>query len=326
MAETSRRGWPRVLPNPQPVNIAKPDLRPWLQGNCGIRGVWSFASPVPGPHVAIAAIMHGNEIAGAIVLDRWLRAGLRPARGRLSLVFGNLDAFAHFDPADPTLTRFLEEDLNRVWDLGVLEGPRRSLELRRARELRPLIDTVDILVDMHSMSWPSDPLTVTGAPEKAALHALRLGAPALVVADEGHPDGRRLADYARFADPSTAPVAALVEAGGHWEPETVEMIEQVGARALRLAGLAGPEAPLVPARLAPAPRFARVTRTVVARTQRFTFLRDFRGGEVVPARNTLIALDGEEEVRTPHDDCLLVMPTPLAPRGYTAVRLARYED
>ncbi|WP_137124782.1 succinylglutamate desuccinylase/aspartoacylase family protein [Roseomonas sp. HF4] len=326
MADAPLRGWPRVLPNPRPVNISKPDLRPWLRGNCGIRGVWSFAASLPGPHVAVTAILHGNEIAGAIVLDRWLRAGLRPARGRLSLVFGNLDAFAHFDPADPTLTRFLEEDLNRVWGLDMLEGPRRSLELRRARELRPLIDTVDILVDMHSMSWPSDPLTVTGAPEKAARCAMQLGAPSLVVADEGHPDGRRLTDYARFADPATEPQAVLVEAGGHWEPETVAMVEQVGARALRLAGLAGPEAPLAPIRPAPAPRFARVTRTVVARTQRFGFVRDFRGGEVIPEGGTLIAMDGEEEIRTPHDDCLLVMPTPLAPRGYTAVRLARHED
>jgi len=326
MPDRTVRAWPQVLPVALPVNIAKPDLRPWLQGNCGIRGAWSFQAPLPGPHLAVTAIMHGNEIAGAIVLDRWLRAGLRPARGRLSLVFCNLDAFAHFDPTDPTLTRYLEEDLNRIWDLELLEGPRRSAELRRARELRPLIDAVDILVDLHSMSWPSDPLTVTGRPEKAARYALGLGAPPLVVADEGHADGLRLADYARFADPATDPLAVLVEAGEHWEPETVEMCEQVAARALALAGMAGPDAPLAPIRPAPKPRFARVTRTVVARTQRFAFLREFRGGEVIRERNTLIAMDGEEEIRTPHDDCVLVMPTPLAPRGYTAVRLARFAD
>ena len=46
---------------------------------------------------------------------------------------------------------------------------------------------------------------------------------------------------------------------------------------------------------------------------------------MIPARNTLIAMDGEEEIRTPHDDCLLVMPTPHPPAGHTAVRLARYD-
>jgi hypothetical protein len=69
-----------------------------------------------------------------------------------------------------------------------------------------------------------------------------------------------------------------------------------------------------------------VTRTVTARSAGFTFLRPFRGGHVVPARNTLIALDGEEEVRTPHDDCLLVMPSLRTMPGQTAVRLARFVD
>jgi hypothetical protein len=69
-----------------------------------------------------------------------------------------------------------------------------------------------------------------------------------------------------------------------------------------------------------------VTRTVTAQSAEFVFLRDFRGGEVIPRRNTLIALDGEAELRTPHDDCLLVMPSPRAMRGHTAVRLARFEE
>jgi hypothetical protein len=81
-----------------------------------------------------------------------------------------------------------------------------------------------------------------------------------------------------------------------------------------------PEAPLPPGRV------ARVTRTVTAQTADFAFLRGFRGGEVIARRNTLIALDGEQELRTPHDDCLLVMPSPWAMRGHTAVRLAKFEE
>lgn len=308
-----------------PVNIPVPDIRRWVAGNCGIPGAWSFAAQLPGPHVAITALIHGNEIAGALVLDRLLRAGLRPSRGRLSLVFGNLDAFARFDRGDPTATRFLDEDLNRVWGRDLLDGPRRSLELRRARELRPLIDTVDMLVDLHSMLWASDPLILAGEMEKAARLALSIGLPATVVADVGHVGGRRLIDYARFTAPDTPHAAVLIEAGDHWEPPTIARMEQVCARALRHAGIVGPDAPLPPIEPAPAPRLARVTRTVTAATRDFTFLRDFRGGEVIPRRNTLIAMDGEDEIRTPHDDCLLVMPTPLAPRGHTAVRLARFE-
>lgn len=308
------------------VNIPVPDLRRWLPGNTGIAGVWSFAAEQPGPHVALTAIVHGNEIAGAAVLDRWLHDGIRPARGRLSLVFCNIDAFARFDVDDPTASRFVDEDMNRVWDLDTLGSGRRSLELRRARELRPLIDTVDVLADLHSMMWKSDPLILTGETEKAARLGIAVGVPETVVSDHGHAGGRRMIDYARFADPDTAPAAVLIEAGQHWEPTTVARMEIACARLLRHAGQALPGQPLAIEASPPAPRRARVTRTVTVRSRSFTFLREFRGGEVIPARNTLIALDGEEEIRTPHDDCLLVMPTPIVHRGHTAVRLATFLD
>ena len=118
-----------------PVRLPVPDLAPFLAGNL-LPGAWSFGAARPGPHVVVTALVHGNEIAGAIVLAEWLRQGLRPRIGRLSLVFANLDAFARFDPEDPTMSRFVEEDLNRVWAPHVLDGPRTSLELARARELR----------------------------------------------------------------------------------------------------------------------------------------------------------------------------------------------
>ena len=144
------------------VGVSVPDLAPWRAGNTGVTGFTSFAAAVPGPHVALLALTHGNEIAGAIVLDRLLRAELRPARGRLTFGFVNLAAFDQFDPRQPTLSRFVDEDLNRVWDEAVLDGGRRSLELDRAREIRPLIDTVDIALDLHSMLWDSDPLILCG--------------------------------------------------------------------------------------------------------------------------------------------------------------------
>ena len=319
------QSWAAAMPV-VPVNIPVPDLRRWLPGNAGIPGVWSFAAERPGPHVAITAIVHGNEIAGAVVLDRWLREGIRPARGRLSLAFCNLDAFAQFDCDDPTASRYLDEDMNRVWDRATLDSPRRSSELRRARELRQLIDTVDVLVDLHSMLWDSDPLILTGETDKAARLGMAIGVPPTVVADQGHAGGRRMIDYARFADPDTTPAAVLIEAGQHWEPETVARIELGCARLLRHAEMALPGQPLAIDDMQPTPRRAEVTHTVTVRSRSFAFLREFRGGEVIPARNTLIAMDGETEIRTPHDDCLLVMPTPIVHRGHTAVRLARFID
>ena len=178
-----------------PVHLTAPDITRFLAGNTGTPGVWRFAAAAPGPNVAITALIHGNEIAGALALTELLNTRPAPRRGSLTLIFANLDAYARFDPENPTASRYAEEDMNRVWETAVLDGPRQSLELIRARALRPFIDEADILLDLHSMLWPSDPLILCGPTEKGRSLALSLAAPALVVADHGHASGRRLIDY-----------------------------------------------------------------------------------------------------------------------------------
>lgn len=306
------------------VRLAAPDLRPWREGNTGIQGFTTRAGEAPGLHVAILAVSHGNEIAGAIVLDRLLRAGLHPTRGRLTLGFVNLAAFQRFDPRQPTLSRFIDEDINRVWDTAVLDGPGRSCELARAREIRPLIDTVDVLLDLHSMLWASVPLMLSGATAKGRRLARGIGVPGLVVSDRGHAGGPRLIDYTRFSDPGTPFAANLVEAGQHWEPGTVDIMLAAVAGLLRHLGMC----PACSALPASAPRvsqrIAEVTQAVTAASNGFAFVQPWRGGDIIADRNTLIALDGETEIRTPYDECLLVMPSLRPSRGHTAVRLARF--
>ena len=308
------------------VQLDAPDLDPWRAGNTGVPGFTSFTSRNPGPHVAILALSHGNEIAGAIALERMLRDGLSPARGRLTFGFVNLAAFDRFDPRQPTLSRFVEEDINRAWDESLLNGPRRTVELDRAREIRPLIDTVDVLLDLHSMLWPSDPLILCGRTKSGRNLASAIGTPDLVVADDGHAGGRRLIDYSRFSEPGTPFAANLVEAGQHWRRSTVDaMLATVSALLLHLDMVSVQQCHLrPPPTQAHGIRMAEVTMTITATTNSFAFVQPWRGGEVVRRRNTLLALDGSAEIRTPHDDCLLVMPSLRPSRGHTAVRLARF--
>ena len=278
----------------------------------------------PGPHVVLLALAHGNEIAGAVALDRLLAADLAPTRGKLTFGFVNLAAFERFDPRHPTLSRFIDEDINRVWDAATLDGPRSSVELERARAIRPMIDSADVVLDLHSMLWPSDPLMLCGTADKGRALAAGIGVPELVVADHGHAAGRRLLDYARFAAPDTPFVANLVEAGQHWQPATVDTMLATIAGLLRHFGMAPAAHPALPPAQPTRQRFAEVTEAVAAATSNFAFVQTWRGGEVVPRRNTLIALDGQTEIRTPYDDCLLVMPSLRPSRGHTAVRLARF--
>ncbi len=312
-------------PLPQfPVWLDPPDLGAWAAGNTGVPGFTTRDSGRPGPHVGLIALTHGNEIAGAIVLERLLREDLVPLRGRLTMGFANLAAFARFDARAPTASRFVEEDLNRVWSAELLDGPRHSAELDRARAMRPLIDSLDILLDLHSMLWPSDPLILSGPSRKGRDLGLAIGTPPLVVADHGHATGPRLIDYAPFSDPATPQAAVLVEAGQHWEAETVGVTLACAAALLRHAGVVEDHPALPPPTTAPPPSFAEVTQAITAGTSGFAFMQPYRGGDVVPRRNTLIALDGRVEIRTPHDACLLVMPSLRPSRGHTAVRLARF--
>lgn len=303
------------------VLVDPPDLTPWLSGGGAIPGVVTRDSGQPGPHVALLSLMHGNEYAGAIVLDRLLRAGLRPKRGVVSFAFVNLDAFLRFDPRNPTVSRYIDEDINRLWDPTVLDGGRQSAELARAREIRPLIDRADVILDLHSMLWPSAPLSLCGETAAGRQLACAMRWPPLVVADRGHANGPRMIDYVARARPAAA--AVLVEAGQHWRPETVDSAMASVAGLLRHLDMVQEDE--LPPRPEAAPmRFASVTDVVTAQTSAFQFTQAWVGGQVIESAGTLIATDGTHEVRTPHDHCLLVMPSLRPGRGQTAVRLARF--
>jgi predicted deacylase len=309
-------------PPPFDVLISPPDLTPWLAGDRDIPGVICRDSGRPGPHVVLLSLMHGNEFAGAIVLDRLLRQRLTPKRGRISFGFVNLAAFERFDPRAPTLSRFIDEDINRLWEEQALTGPRHSLELSRAREIRPLIDQADVILDLHSMLWPSDPLILCGPTEEGKALGHAVGWPPTVVADAGHANGPRLIDYARFATPGAT--AVLVEAGQHWRPETVDNTMASVAGLLRHFDLVSSDTILPPPPMQGPRQFAIVTDVITPRTTSFSFVRPWYGGEVVARRNTVIAMDGITEIRTPYDNCLLVMPSLRPGKGHTAVRLAKF--
>ena len=315
---------------PPPLELTAPDIEARCAGNTGIDHVTRFESGVPGPHVLINGLCHGNELCGAIAIDRLLGHGIRPARGELTLCLANVAAFRRFDPARPHASRCVTEDFNRVWSEEVLAGGRDSVELRRARVLRPLYERADVLLDLHSMSNPGEPLTMCGRTGRARALALALGFPRWVVADSGHAAGRRLIDYGVFAAPDAevgpgGGVALLVECGQHWEAAAAEVAFSLCLRLLVHSGLIAPDtaAALAPP-LEPVPqRLVEVTEAVTAAGDGFVFAADYAGMATVPRAGTVIGYDQGRPVRTPYDDCILIMPSRKVLRGQTVVRLGR---
>jgi len=309
-----------------PVEVRFPDIARWAAGNTGVPFVWRHESDRQGPDVVVQALTHGNEVCGAIALDWLLGSGFRPVRGTFTAVFANVEAYRRFDPADPFASRCVDEDFNRLWTADVLDGPRASAELARARALRPVYDRAEYLLDLHSMTDPCPPLALAGRQRKGLQLAQALGVPAHIVVDGGHAAGRRLRDYAFFDDPVDPRNALLVECGQHWERAAPRVARQATLRFLRHFGMADPafldehldREPL------PAQRAIEVTDVVTIASDDFAFARAVAGLDVIPKGGTLLARDGAVDVTTPYDDCVLIMPTRKPRKGETAVRLGRY--
>ena len=307
------------------VDIRPVDLAPYAAGNTGIPYVTTLDSGRPGPHVMVCALTHGNELCGAHALKFLFDRGAKPLQGRLTLGFANVEACRRFDPARPTASRLVDEDFNRLWSPAQLDGPRQSSELARARAFRPLVEGVDFLLDLHSMQLDSPALTLCGLAPKGRRLALELGLPSWVVADAGHAAGPRMRDYGAFADPASPRTALLVECGQHWRQPTVDLSIAVTLAFLeRLAVLPAGFAAADRPRVSAGPQTAiEVTEAVTIQSDRFEFLGEWSGMEVLPKAGTPIGRDGQRTILTPYDDCVLVMPTRRLKRGQTAVRLGR---
>jgi predicted deacylase len=312
------------------IELTPPDISPYRNGNTGVEYVTTFAASEAGPHVAVMGVTHGNEICGAIAIDKLLRANIRPRRGKLTLAFNNVAAYSEFDARYPIASRYVDEDFNRLWLPATLDGPRRSSELERARALRPIVDAADFLLDLHSMQYSTAPLMLAGLLPKSRELARRVGIPELIMCDAGHAAGPRMRDYDDFGDPASPKAALLIEAGQHWEKRAAEVATDVMLRFLialgtverdDVAALGGPDFAATPKQ-----RVIEVTQAVTITGDRFEFASAFMGLEVLEKKGTLIGHDGDQKVRTPYDKCVLIMPSRRLVRGQTAVRLGRYVD
>lgn len=93
-------------------------------------------------HIVFSCMIHGNEygtLPAAVRLLDDLRSGRVAPGGPVTILLGNPEAAR-------AERRFIDFDLNRAW--AFVEG-REGHEHRRARELRPILDDADLLLDMH---------------------------------------------------------------------------------------------------------------------------------------------------------------------------------
>jgi len=311
------------------VELTAPDISPYKEGNTGIDYISTYDSGIDGPHVMISAVVHGNELCGAIAVDHLHRQGVRPTCGKLTLAFMNVAAYHSFNPEDPTKSRFVDEDFNRVWTPEILEGPRDSVELRRAREVRSIVEEVDFVLDIHSMLISPAPLMMAGPVAKGRKLAKDVGLPEFVISDAGHANGTRMRDYVDFINPNSHKNALLVECGTHWAKETGELAIKSAYRFLDIFGMIEPELAkkFGPSETdLPVQTFVEVSGPYTVQTDNFKYAEDYKGMEILEKEGTIIGHDGETPVTTPYDNCVMVMPSLNIKKGESAVRYGRILD
>jgi len=294
------------------------DLSAYKSGNTGIDYVHRFDSGIAGPHVLVNALTHGNEFCGMVAACHMLDAGVRPKIGSLTVSFANVAAYESFNTQDPFASRQITHNLNRIWSESWLAGNEDSVELRRARAMRPAVAAADHILDIHSTSQDVAPFWVYPHFERNAGVANALPRPGVhLVMPSGLGSGTPLIQHGRHGHADGPGAAMVVECGQHFKQSSADLAVAVSYDFLGHFGLID----RAPGPAEPQRRF-ELLRTHVIATTEFAFTRPVVGFETF-AQDELIATDGDLEIRAPCDDCTIFMPARVAIVGREGVYLTR---
>jgi len=301
------------------LEVLPRDLSPYRKGNTGIDYVHRFDSGRPGPHVLVNALTHGNEFCGMTAATHLLDRSVRPTQGTLTISFANVAAYESFDPARPFESRQLVHNLNRIWSTEWLDGAEDSPELRRARELRPVVAAADHILDLHSTSQAVQPFWVYPAFGRNGSAAQAIGRPAVhLVMPQGLGSGTPLIQHGLHGQANHHGVALVAECGQHFLRATGTLAIDVALDFIAHFGLI--DRPLA-AEAAPQQRFG-LLKTCMVTTPDFRFVRPLVGFETF-ADGELIATDGDTEIRALCERCTVLMPARKPIVGREAVYLTQ---
>lgn len=311
-----------AMMTPPPIEVLPRDLSAYRAGNTGIDYVHRFTSGRPGPHLLINALTHGNEICGMVAATHLLDKQVRPLIGTLTVSFAHVQAYEAFDADKPYDNRQLHHNLNRVWSSEWLDGSQTSPELRRARELRPVVSAADHILDIHSTAHAVEPFWVYPAYARNAAVAQAIGRVSVHLAmPTGLGSGTPLIQHGRHGDKhSDAGAALVVECGQHFAQSAALLATEVTLDFLAHFGLIEKRQNQA---VWPAQRRFELLQTHMVQTDAFKFVRPLSGFETF-AKGEAIATDGNAgAIVSPCDGCTVFMPTRLPIIGREAVYLTR---
>jgi succinylglutamate desuccinylase len=288
------------------------------------RELGSHGGEVDGPLLIVTAGIHGNEPAGLFafksVLER-LRADSIRLRGKLVGYAGNLPALARD-------SRYVDEDLNRLWAPGDWNGVEFDVSTSERRERRDLAMRLERaiehqrscgqsvrLLDLHSTSGNGPPFVILEGGRENQAMARALGLPAILDLHKNIPG--TLLD---FVDARAVP--GLVLEGGqnqakgtrdHHEAGIWLLLQHLDMLPDGYSGFLAEQRELLACSVAGLPGILRIfLRWHIEEGEDFQMEPGFRGfqrirrGELL-ARSRGPAPRGLREIRCP-SDAVLIMP------------------
>lgn len=271
-----------------------------------VDGVVVLEGRRPGPRVGVLGAVHGDERCGLEAI-RDLAAAVRSGRRRIDR--GTV-VLVHGNPAATAQRRRHTRDgvdLNRQFDFRFVDSAPPegwAYEHHRAIALRPVLESLDTMLDLHSTTAPSEPFAIVDPEADASDLAPRVGPRWVVTRWRGASaiaERTSIGIFRRLRRP-----ALVVECGDHGAPETFAFARQALEGFLRCIGVVDGERP--PRR---EPHPVHVFDSVVKTDPGFRFARPLRGFTRLEAGEPLGARpDGSPDPEGPRapENCWAVLP------------------
>jgi len=289
----------------------------------GVTGVVRFVSALGRrhPHVAVFGAVHGNEPCGLRAIERLyaeiLADELVLSAGTLTLVHGN-------PPASELQERHTRGgvDLNRQFDYRFLDDipPHHwTYEHSRALELQPLLESVDVVLDLHSTTAPAPAFAIASPLPSSLELAVALGLPYVT---QGWESPGLLGDRVLIAPLTRRGLPGVsIECGQHEERPAVDVAYACLRRGLEYLGMI---AALPVAPVAASCTHLWITAAVKRPSSSFRFARPFESMQELRA-GELIGCD-EVLALSAQCHCYVIMPNDSVSVGDDMLYLARSLD
>jgi succinylglutamate desuccinylase len=267
--------------------------------------IFHFVGKKKGPSVALMGGVHGDEKMGICIIDI-LKKELphQEIHGEIFLIVGNPEACEKG-------VRFLDDDMNRLFQEEILHyiqnlpPHQRNREQKRILEILPILQKTDILLDIHSTISPSVPFVFVENTKRHISLAHILGVQYIVSNGEHAPkDMKSCAD--NFVD-RCGGVGITYESG--WQKDTANVAEVLKntKRFFCSVGSAfhGESLSFTPQKKT---KHIFLHTSLIPKEHSFRFQRIFRNFDFLP-KGSIFATCGGEDILAEKDSYLLFIKT-----------------